>query len=176
MKSSGNCTLSEPVLTTHHMAPGIYKGNCHCALIRYTVTLPEALAPEGEGTISRCNCSICTKNGPVLPPPPSPYSTIRPFIRPRRSHASRVVLFYPKREDVVLRNGSDSRRKAYLMAGVLPHRFRPECSSSVSTDSETAHRELMRSKSAILVPLGELDGGVELTRTVGVHVQVHRSR
>jgi len=54
--------------TTNTMAssipqPKTYEGNCHCRLIKYTATLPEALAPEGKGKINRCNCSICTKNG-----------------------------------------------------------------------------------------------------------------
>ena len=40
-----------------------YEANCHCGNIKYTVTLPDALAPEGSGKINNCNCSICTKNG-----------------------------------------------------------------------------------------------------------------
>lgn len=40
-----------------------YPGACHCGQITYTVTLDNALAPEGEGKMLVCNCSICTKNG-----------------------------------------------------------------------------------------------------------------
>ena len=43
--------------------PKTYDANCHCGLIKYTVTLDEPLAPEGNGDICNCNCSICTKNG-----------------------------------------------------------------------------------------------------------------
>lgn len=50
--------------------PTTYHGNCHCGNIKYTATLPDALAPEGSGKINRCNCSICTKAGIGLPPSP----------------------------------------------------------------------------------------------------------
>ena len=45
-----------------------YDANCHCGMIKYTVTLSKALAPEGAGVIGKCNCSICTKNGTRLLP------------------------------------------------------------------------------------------------------------
>lgn len=43
-----------------------YSGSCHCGQITYTVTLDEALAPEGDGKMLVCNCSICTKNGTFI--------------------------------------------------------------------------------------------------------------
>lgn len=58
--------------TTAMPTPKTYEGNCHCGLVKYTVTLPEALAPEGAGQIGRCNCSICTKNGTSLSKPSNP--------------------------------------------------------------------------------------------------------
>lgn len=45
------------------MAPTTYEANCHCGAVRYTVTLEDALAPEGTTKVNRCNCSICTKYG-----------------------------------------------------------------------------------------------------------------
>ena len=43
--------------------PKTYNANCHCGLIKYTVTLKDALAPEGPGKINSCNCSICSTQG-----------------------------------------------------------------------------------------------------------------
>jgi hypothetical protein len=87
--------------------PKTYEGNCHCGNIKYTVTLPEALAPEGTGKIMRCNCSICTRNGLYM------YTTLanRQVAHPDIGY----FLVYPKREDVVFLDGSESRMKDYLM-------------------------------------------------------------
>lgn len=60
------CPALQTMADTTAPSPKTYKGNCHCGLIKYTVTLPEALAPEGPGQIGKCNCSICTKNGMSL--------------------------------------------------------------------------------------------------------------
>ncbi|KAK5125003.1 hypothetical protein LTR85_001193 [Meristemomyces frigidus] len=99
--------------------PTTYEGNCHCGLIRYTVTLPDALAPEGTEKILRCNCSICTKNG--------------------------YFLVYPKREDVHFLNASDTRMKSYLSATKRkPHRFCPKCGSSVLIDFKDAPEDEQR--------------------------------
>ncbi|KAK4549557.1 hypothetical protein LTR36_006554 [Oleoguttula mirabilis] len=99
--------------------PKTYKGNCHCGLITYTVTLPDALAPEGAGLINRCNCSICVKNG--------------------------YHLVYPLRSDVHFLDGCDAKMKSYLMGTrQKPHRFCPECSSSVLIDFKDAPEEEQR--------------------------------
>ncbi|KAK4580088.1 hypothetical protein LTR86_000290 [Recurvomyces mirabilis] len=91
------------------MSPKEYQGNCHCGLIKYTATLPEALAPEGTGQITRCNCSICVKNG--------------------------YYLVYPQQKDVEWAEGSFDKMKSYRMGQKnKPHRFCPECSSSVLID------------------------------------------
>ncbi|KAK3615340.1 hypothetical protein LTR56_026651 [Elasticomyces elasticus] len=82
------------------MALTEYSGNCHCGLIRYTCTLPDALAPQGTGKINRCNCSICTKNG--------------------------YFLVYPKRSDVHFIDNSDKHLRSYVMGKKnKPHRFCP---------------------------------------------------
>ncbi|KAK4977894.1 hypothetical protein LTR42_002269 [Elasticomyces elasticus] len=96
-----------------------YEGNCHCGNIKYTVTLPEALAPEGSGEICRCNCSICTKNG--------------------------YYLVYPKRADVHFLDDSESKLKAYFFGKKnKPHRFCPECSSSILIDFANSDLEGQR--------------------------------
>ncbi|KAK5109978.1 hypothetical protein LTR62_006345 [Meristemomyces frigidus] len=95
------------------MPPKEYQGNCHCGLIKYTLTLPEALAPEGTGQIIRCNCSICVKNG--------------------------YYLVYPQISDVHFTPGSFEKMSSYLMGKkTKPHRFCPECSSSVLIDFSEA--------------------------------------
>uniref|UniRef100_A0A2D3VEM6 CENP-V/GFA domain-containing protein n=1 Tax=Ramularia collo-cygni TaxID=112498 RepID=A0A2D3VEM6_9PEZI len=97
----------------------VYDGSCHCGNIKYTVALNEALAPEGTGIITRCNCSICTKNG---------YFNV-----------------YPRREDVVFENGCDSKLKSYLFGKKRkPHRFCPECSSSILIDFKDSDVEDQR--------------------------------
>ncbi|KAF2481633.1 DUF636 domain-containing protein [Neohortaea acidophila] len=101
-----------------------YEANCHCGNIRYTVTLDDALYPEGKAKINRCNCSICTKNG--------------------------YLLVYPKREDVVFQNDSEARLKDYFFGKKnKPHRFCPECSSSVLIDFKNSDVPNQRGELAI---------------------------
>lgn len=96
-----------------------YHGICHCALVRYTVTLDQPLAPEGSGKINHCNCSICTKNG--------------------------YLLVYPKREDVIFQDGCDSKMKSYFFGKKeKAHRFCGECGSSVLIDFGNASVEKQR--------------------------------
>jgi hypothetical protein len=61
-------TVCFSLLKMAESTPKTYEGSCHCRNIRYTVTIPEALAPEGTGKVKRCNCSICTKNGALFNP------------------------------------------------------------------------------------------------------------
>ena len=56
----------QPTSCSYMKMPKTYRANCHCGLIKFTVTLDEALAPEGKGDIGHCNCSICTKNGTFI--------------------------------------------------------------------------------------------------------------
>lgn len=106
----------------------IYDGSCHCGNIKYTVALEEALAPEGKGTINRCNCSICTKNGDLT-------SACRLTLALLTLSITGYFLVYPKREDVVFKDGCDSKMKTYAFGKkVKPHRFCPECSSSILID------------------------------------------
>lgn len=107
----------------------VYDGSCHCGNIRYTVALEEALAPEGTGTVNRCNCSICTKNGEL------------PFLSPNLppclqcSFCEGYFLVYPKREDVIFKDNCDTKMKSYFFGKKnKPHRFCPECSSSILID------------------------------------------
>jgi hypothetical protein len=101
------------------MHPKTYNGSCHCGAIKYTVTLDDALAPEGTGKINKCNCSICHSNG--------------------------YLLVYPKREDVVWLNDSESKLRDYYMGRKLKaHRFCPECSSSILIDFQNADWEHLR--------------------------------
>ncbi|KAF2171498.1 hypothetical protein M409DRAFT_50931 [Zasmidium cellare ATCC 36951] len=96
-----------------------YTANCHCNQIRYTVTLPIALAPAGPGKINKCNCSICTKLG--------------------------YLLVYPKREDVVFEAGCDAFLKDYYFGKKQkPHRFCGGCGSSVLIDFKDAASERER--------------------------------
>lgn len=106
----------------------VYNGSCHCGNIKYTVALDEALAPEGKGTINRCNCSICTKNGELLVILLSTSTQFTYLI-------AGYFLVYPRREDVVFQDGCDTRMKSYFFGKKLkPHRFCPECSSSILID------------------------------------------
>lgn len=94
-------------MSTSEPTPTTYAANCHCGAIRYTVTLPDALAPLGTAKINKCNCSICTKLG--------------------------YLLVYPKREDVVFQDGCESKLRDYFFGKKLrSHRFCGECGSSVS--------------------------------------------
>nr|POF05474.1 hypothetical protein CFP56_69500 [Quercus suber] len=127
--------------------PKTYDANCHCGIIRYTVTLPEALSPEGPGKINQCNCSICSKNG--------------------------YLLVYPKREDVVFLDGSEARLKSYSFGQKrTPNRFCPECGSSVLID--LANSEFERYRPVLAMNVGEhfllfLSGSC-----VGSHSRHHR--
>ncbi|KAH9810056.1 Centromere protein V [Teratosphaeria destructans] len=96
-----------------------YHGTCHCKAIQFTVVLPEALSPEGPGKVTRCNCSICTRNG--------------------------YFLVYPTREAVKFLDNSDAKMKQYFMGlKNKAHRFCPECSSSVLIDFQNSDVERQR--------------------------------
>jgi hypothetical protein len=57
------CQRSPDLQPPNKMTPKTYEANCHCGVVRYKVTLEDALAPEGTTKVNRCNCSICTKYG-----------------------------------------------------------------------------------------------------------------
>ena len=122
----GKSDFNTTTATGHRMSPKTYNASCHCGNIKYTVALPEALAPEGTGKINRCHCTICTKNG--------------------------YLLVYPKRTDVVFVNGSEAGLKEYFMGRKnKPHRFCSECSSSILIDFKDVEHEDMRQRLAMNV-------------------------
>lgn len=124
-----------------------YEGNCHCGNIRYTVTLPDALAPKGKGKVLRCNCSICTKSGKKASIAKS--GAILHGINPC---VTGYLLVYPMREDVVWLNDSESRLKDYFMGKKnKPHRFCPECGSSILIDFKNSDVANQRPRLAVSV-------------------------
>ena len=115
------------------MSPKTYNGSCHCGQIKYTVIMDEALAPEGKGEITKCNCSICHNNG--------------------------LLNIYPKREDVIFLDNSDRKLKEYWFGQKLkPHKFCPECGSSIMIHFQDVDEEPMKAFVAMNVSIlvGEL--------------------
>ncbi|CAJ2508746.1 Uu.00g137720.m01.CDS01 [Anthostomella pinea] len=101
-----------------------YKGNCHCGLVRFTAALPDIRM----GTVNRCNCSICTKNG--------------------------YLLVYPRVEDVTFVSGlggegDDSLSVYRFGSGVKPHRFCRRWGTSIFIDFSESDRAVERAVVAI---------------------------
>lgn len=62
------------------------------------------------------------------------------------------LLVYPKREDVVFTPGSEEKLKSYFFGKKRkPHRFCPECSSSVLIDFHNSDFEKQRAYLAVNV-------------------------
>lgn len=126
--------MSSPNSST---SPTTYSGSCHCNQISYTVTLPAALAPQGTEEINSCNCSICTKNG--------------------------YLLVYPLRSDVQFLNHSDEKLKSYYFGQKeKPHKFCPECGSSVLIDFGASPHE--KESQFLAMNVSEVLNGVMLYR------------
>ena len=90
--------------------PVTYKANCHCGRVKFTVALPDIR----NNKVLSCNCSICTKNG--------------------------YLLVYPKVEDVKFISGQDELKSYRFGTATKPHKFCPECGTSILIDfSETEH-------------------------------------
>ncbi|EMD00137.1 hypothetical protein BAUCODRAFT_55553, partial [Baudoinia panamericana UAMH 10762] len=99
-------------------------GNCHCGAIKFTVDVPDALAPEGSRHILRCSCSICTKNG--------------------------YFLLHVPVGDVHFVDSSWDKMKIYRFGSkTIDHRFCGECGSSVCIDLQNIPIEQMKGKIAI---------------------------
>lgn len=112
--------MSETTTEARMLQPKTYEANCHCGLIKYTVKLDDALAPEGAGKIGNCNCSICTKNG-----------WSKNWFYSLKIKKSRFLvnlslgylLVYPRREDVKFLDDSESKLRAYFFgAKSKPHK------------------------------------------------------
>lgn len=78
-----------------------YDGNCHCGAVRYTVQT----TPLESQKVTRCNCSVCTKNG--------------------------YYLIYPSPSDVVFHQGKDHLTSYRFASKKAQHKFCPTCGSSV---------------------------------------------
>ncbi|OAA80232.1 Glutathione-dependent formaldehyde-activating, GFA [Akanthomyces lecanii RCEF 1005] len=90
--------------------PVTYKANCHCGRVKFTVALPDIR----NNKVLSCNCSICTKNG--------------------------YLLVYPKVENVKFISGEDELKSYRFGTATKPHKFCPECGTSILIDfSETEH-------------------------------------
>jgi hypothetical protein len=84
----------------------VYKAQCHCADVKFTVALPPL--ESGATKIIRCSCSICTKNG--------------------------YLLVYPYRTDVVFTKGEEKLSEYFFAKKTKPHRFCPNCGTSILID------------------------------------------
>ncbi|OQO11275.1 hypothetical protein B0A48_05531 [Cryoendolithus antarcticus] len=91
------------------MPPKTYIASCHCHLITLTLTLPDALAPEGTEKINDCTCSYYMKNG--------------------------YLLVYPLDENVKFEGDCESKLASYAFATkTRVHKFCPKCGSSMLID------------------------------------------
>jgi len=86
-----------------------YKANCHCGQVKLTFTIPK---PLEESEVCRCNCSICTKSG--------------------------YILVYPKREDVAFTAGEATLSEYRFGKKNKPHKFCPNCGTSMFIDFKDA--------------------------------------
>ncbi|RAQ58700.1 hypothetical protein COH20_005900 [Aspergillus flavus] len=96
-----------------------YNANCHCGAVRFSFSL----APLKTIKINRCNCSICTKNS--------------------------FLLVYPLRKDVVFRRGEDQLAEYRFGNRTKPHKFCPNCGTSVLIDFKESQFEKEREMMAI---------------------------
>ncbi len=84
-----------------------HEAACHCHAVKYKVLLPP-LYPPTKTWISKCNCSICSKNG--------------------------YLIVYPLREEVVFTEGYDKLKDYRFATKTRDHKFCPECGSSILID------------------------------------------
>ncbi|KAB8217862.1 Mss4-like protein [Aspergillus novoparasiticus] len=98
-----------------------YNANCHCGAVRFSFSL----APLKTIKINRCNCSICTKNS--------------------------YLLVYPLRKDVVFHRGEDQLAEYRFGNRTKPHKFCPNCGTSVLIDFKESQFEKERGRMAINV-------------------------
>lgn len=81
-----------------------YKGNCHCAAVKFTIQTPSLTDHE----VVSCNCSICSRNG--------------------------YLDIFAKREDVTFHSGYDHLVPYVFGNKKFVHKFCPTCGSSVLFD------------------------------------------
>ncbi|KAF9069186.1 Mss4-like protein [Rhodocollybia butyracea] len=82
-----------------------YSGNCHCGLIKFTVTLPGSIYDQ---VIANCNCSLCARNGSLY-------------------------IYFQKKEEVKYFSGEADLKSYNADLGsnkrYLEHMFCPQCGS-----------------------------------------------
>ncbi len=105
--------MSSPAPAPSTTPTKTYDGNCHCGLVRYTVTT----TPLESQKVTRCNCSICSKNG--------------------------YYLIYPSASDVVFHQGRDQLTSYRFASKKADHRFCPTCGSSVLCTYDDGEKELL---------------------------------
>lgn len=81
-----------------------YPANCHCGAVKFTVRVPSLTNHK----VNSCNCSICDRNG--------------------------YLLLYPEREKVTFYSGHDNLSSYLFGTKRKPHKFCPNCGSSVFID------------------------------------------
>ncbi|KAL2848337.1 Mss4-like protein [Aspergillus pseudodeflectus] len=79
-----------------------YKGSCHCGAVKFSFTLA---TPLEESEVTKCNCSMCSRNG--------------------------YLLVYPKGSDVALDHAEDAVTEYRFNTKQFPHYFCSTCGSSV---------------------------------------------
>lgn len=116
---TGAC--ANPTFTMSSTEKVAYDANCHCGAVKFTVNIPSLEVEE----VTRCNCSICTRNG--------------------------YLNVFPRREDVVFHSG-ESQLASYLFGEKRrAHRFCPTCGTSVLIDFQNAESEAEKPYMAVNV-------------------------
>lgn len=86
----------------------LYKGNCHCGKVRFTVSH----VPLDITDVVRCNCSICTKNG--------------------------YLNIYPEVEDVTFTHGYESMSEYFSGGKSFVNKFCGNCGTPIMIDLSTS--------------------------------------
>ncbi|KAF9075068.1 Mss4-like protein [Rhodocollybia butyracea] len=80
-----------------------YSGNCHCGLVKFTITLPGSIY---DHNIANCNCSHCARNGSLF-------------------------IYFPTKEIKYYSGEADLKGySASFGFKVVEHMFCPQCGSS----------------------------------------------
>ncbi|KAJ9635808.1 hypothetical protein H2201_000197 [Coniosporium apollinis] len=99
-------TASQETSTQDTSTQETHQGGCHCARIRFTATLPDALTST---QLTDCNCSICIKNG--------------------------YHFVYLPNSSITFHRGQDEARKYFFHKQRIAHYFCGECGTSVWAES-----------------------------------------
>ena len=81
-----------------------YDANCHCGAVRFRFQMTDLKTTP----ITRCNCSICTKNG--------------------------LLNVYPRRDEMEWLRGYDEMSSYRTSTKTMDHKFCPKCGSSILVD------------------------------------------